>query len=77
VAKDKIRQRLRAIGAEQQKLTEELESSQTGLSATALAGRCCSKTARVELVRLYSNLVDQEVQLRRLRQAASTAQRPT
>ena len=45
--KDKIRQWLRAIGAQQQKLTAELESSQTGLLASALAGRRCSKTARV------------------------------
>jgi site-specific DNA recombinase len=35
VPKDKIRQRLQAIGAERQKLTEELESSQTNLAVGA------------------------------------------
>ena len=65
--KDKIRQWLRAT--EQQKLTEELESSQTGLLATALAGRCCSKTARVEL----RGLETLTFSLRRLRLAKGCA----
>ena len=43
------RQSLRAIGAEQRKFTEELESSQTGPASHALAGRCCSRTAKMEL----------------------------
>ena len=68
VPKDTIRQWLRAIGAEQQQLTKELESSQTGLLATALAGRCCSKTARVELRHLYSNLLPGPETLAELRE---------
>jgi hypothetical protein len=76
VPKNTIRQWLRAIGAEQQQLTKELESSQTGLLATALAGRCCSKTARVELRHLYSNLLPGPETLAELRDRATARLRP-
>jgi len=75
-AANTIRQWLRAIGAEQQQLTKELESSQTGLLATALAGRCCSKTARVELRHLYSNLLPGPETLAELRDRATARLRP-